>query len=97
MQTPRLYSPAEKSCILSHADVIAGSDAGATTTLSIGANGAETDFVGAHTLSNLDAAGDVVTLMPIPNATPVKKKVYAAGTIIDARVGSQSGGGNQTQ
>jgi len=92
-----LYTvPAGKRCILSHAIVVAGADAGATTTLSIGQNTAETDFVPACTLSNLDAQYDAVVLQPIMNATPVKNKSYAAGTVIEAAVATQSGGATNT-
>jgi hypothetical protein len=84
--------PAGKRCVLHFVVVIAGSDAGASTTLSIGQDSAETDFVPANTLSNLDAANDVVILKPIPNTTPLKNKSYAAGTVIQAQVASQSGG-----
>ncbi len=92
-----LYTvPTGKRCVLSHAVVVAGADAGATTTLSIGADGAETDFVGAHTLSNLDAQYDAAILMPAPNATPAKIKSYAAGTVIQAQVANQSGGATNT-
>ena len=92
-----LYTvPTGKRCVLSHAIVIAGADAGATTTLSIGQNTAETDFVGACTLSNLDAQYDAVILQPIMNSTPVKNKSYAAGTVIEAKVANQSGGATNT-
>ena len=88
-----LYTvPAAIRCVLTKAVVVAGADAGATTTMSIGANGAETDFVGVQTLSNLDAANDAVIIMPVPNATPVKIKSYNAAVVIDARVANQSGG-----
>jgi hypothetical protein len=88
-----LYTvPTGKRCILSHAIVVAGADAGATTTISIGASGTTTDFVPANTLSNLDAQYDVVQIRPIPNTTPLKSKSYAAGTVIAATVGTQSGG-----
>lgn len=87
-----LYTvPSGKRCVLSHATVVAAGDAGATTTLSIGANGAETDFIPANTLSNLDAEYDSVILQPIPNTTPLKNKSYAAATVIEAQVASQSG------
>lgn len=76
--------------------LVAGADAGATTQISIGADGAETDFIPANTLSNLDAANDVVILMPVPNTTPAKIKSYAAGTVIQARVTNQSGGATNT-
>ncbi len=83
--------PTGKRCVLSHAIVIAAGDAGGTTTLSIGADGSETDFVPANTLSNLDAQYDAIILMPIPNTTPLKIKSYEATTIIEAQVASQSG------
>ena len=70
--------------------------AGATTTASIGANGAETDFVGAQTLSNLDAQYDSVWIMPVPNSTPVKTKSYAAGTVIEMKVATNSGAAGNT-
>lgn len=88
--------PIGKRCVPILAVVVAGADAGATTTLSIGANGSETDFVGAHTLSNLDAQYDAVILQPIPGATPAKLKSYAAGTVIEAQVTNQSGGATNT-
>jgi len=92
-----LYTvPTGKRCVLSHAKIIAGADAGATTTISIGANGAETDFIPANTLSNLDAQYDSVIVKPIPNTTPLKSKSYAATTVIDARVANQSGGATNT-
>lgn len=88
-----LYTvPVGKRCVLSHAVIVAGTDAGATTTFSIGQDGAETDFLAANTLSNLDAANDAVIVMPIPNTTPLKGKSYAAGTVIQAQITNQSGG-----
>ncbi len=92
-----LYTvPAGVRCVLHYAIAVAGADAGATTQLSIGADGAETDFVNAYTLSNLDAANDAVILMPVPNTTPVKIKSYAATTVIQAQVTNQSGGATNT-
>jgi len=88
--------PAGVRCILSHAILVAGADAGATTTIAIGQDGAETDFIPANTLSNLDAQYDAVKLQPIPNTTPLKNKSYAAGTVIQAQVGTQSGGATNT-
>lgn len=88
--------PSGKRCLLTHAVLVAGADAGATTTLSIGANGAETDFIPANTLSNLDAQYDTVVLQPVPNTTPAKTKSYAAGTVIEAQVANQSGGATNT-
>ena len=87
-----LYTvPAGERCVLHSAIVVAAGDAGATTTISIGANGTETDFIPANTLSNLDAQYDSVVLQPIPNTTPLKTKSYAAGTVIEANVATQSG------
>jgi hypothetical protein len=88
--------PAGKRCVLECAIVVAGADAGATTTIAIGADGTETDFIPANTLSNLDAQYDAVILRPIPNTTPLKSKSYAAGTAIQAQVGTQSGGATNT-
>lgn len=88
--------PTGKRAVLHYAVVVAAADAGATTTISIGANGSETDFLGVQTLSNLDAQYDAVILQPVPNATPVKIKSYAAATVIDARVASNSGGAGNT-
>lgn len=86
-----LYTvPTGKSCILSHAILVTDGDAGNAVTMSIGANGSETDFVGNQTLSNLDAAGDAVLVMPVPNTTPVKMKRYVAGTVIDAKIASEN-------
>lgn len=92
-----LYTvPSNKRCVLTYAIVVAGSDAGATTTLAIGADGAETNFVPANTLSNLDVINDAVLIQPIPNTTPVKSKSYASNTVIQAQVGAQSGGATNT-
>lgn len=88
--------PSNKRCVLMHAIVVAGSDAGATTTLAIGADGAETNFVPANTLSNLDAQNDAVIIRPIPSTTPFKSKSYASNTVIQAQVGAQSGGATNT-
>ena len=97
--TTTLYTvPAGKTCILSHAIVVLGltdaADAGATTTMSIGTSASPSvDFCATNTLTNLDAVGDCVILKPIPNTTPLKSKIYAAGAVIAATVASQSGTG----
>jgi hypothetical protein len=88
--------PVGKRCILSHAILVAGADAGVTSTIAIGADSAETNFIPANTLSNLDAQYDAVILKPIPNTTPLKSKSYAAGTVIQAQVASNSGGATNT-
>ncbi len=87
--------PSEYRCILDHAKLVAGADAG-TSDISIGANGAETDFIGVTNLDNLDAANDMVLLAPVPSATPATLKSYAAGTVIEAQVANQVGGATNT-
>lgn len=92
-----LYTvPAGKRCVLSHAVIVAADDAGATTTITIGQNGATTDFLASNILSNLDAQYDAVIVKPIPNTTPLKSKSYAAATVIEATVASQSGAAGNT-
>ena len=90
------YVPPNKKLILTKAVVIAGADAGATTTISVGQDTSTTDFVPANTLSNLDAANDVVILQPIPNTTPLKSRAYPAGAVISCTVGTFSGGATNT-
>ncbi|NBW16540.1 MAG: hypothetical protein EBR82_52040 [Caulobacteraceae bacterium] len=86
------YVPPLRKLVLTKAIVIAGADAGATTTISIGQSTSTTDFIPVSTLSNLDAADDVVILQPIPSTTPLKGKAYPAGSIISCTVGTASGG-----
>lgn len=91
-----LYTvPVGKRCVLTHAVLVAGADAG-TTTISIGQDTAETDFLPVNTLSNLDAQYDAVILMPVPATTPTKTKSYAGGTAIQAQVTNQAGGATNT-
>jgi len=68
-----------------------GADA-AVTTVTVGRVGALTDFLNTQTLSNLDADGDMVILQPVPVATPVKLKTYAAGVVFQMDVGTNVGG-----
>ena len=90
-----LYTvPTGKTLILSHAILVVAADAG-TTDISIGQNTAETDFVGAIDLSNLDAANDACRLAPVPvaaAASAAKEEAYAAGTVIQCQVTNQAGG-----
>ncbi len=93
-QTTIYTVPAGKRCILSHAILVVGADAG-TSDISIGQNGTTTDFVGAIDLANLDAANDACRLAPVPvaaTASAVKEESYAAGTVIEADVTNQTGG-----
>ena len=87
-----LYTvPTGKRLVLTKAIVIAGNDA-ASTDISIGQDGAETDWIGTTQCDNLDAANDVIILQPVPAATPVKSKSYAAGTVIQMNVANHAGG-----
>jgi len=83
--------PTGRRLVLTKAILIVGADAG-TTVISIGADTAETNWLPNNTLSALDAANDVGVLMPVPSATTVLGKSYAAGTVIQAKVSSQAGG-----
>jgi hypothetical protein len=91
-----LYTvPVGKRCVLHSAILVAGADA-STSVISIGADGAETDFVPNQTLSGVNAQYDVAILMPVPNTTPTLTKSYAAGTVIQAKVSSHAGGATNT-
>ena len=91
-----LYTvPPGKRCILECAILVAGADAG-TTVISIGADGAETDWLANNTLSGVNAQYDVAIMRPIPNTTPLLSKSYAAGTVIQAKVSSQAGGASNS-
>ncbi len=83
--------PTGKRLVLTKAILVVGADAG-TSVISIGADGAETDWLPNNTLSALDAANDAAILQPVPNTTPVLVKSYAGGTIIQAKVSSHAGG-----
>jgi hypothetical protein len=87
--------PSGKTCILHSAILVVGADAG-TSDISIGQNGAETDFVGVTNLDNADAANDAVLIAPVPSATPATLKAYAAATVIQAQVANQAGGATNT-
>jgi hypothetical protein len=91
-----LYTvPTGWRCVLDFATIIAAANAGATT-ITIGQVGALTDFLDTQTLSNLDAAYGAVTCRVVPNATPVKKVSYAAGTVLQINVGSHAGAAGNT-
>ena len=90
--------PTGKRCVLSHAILVAGADA-STTDISIGQDTAETDFIGAIDLGNLNAANDACILCPLPVATggtAAGIKSYAAGTVIQCQVTNQAGGATNT-
>jgi hypothetical protein len=78
-----LYTvPTGYKCVLSEAWLETAGDVGAAGVVTIGQNGAETDFVGSTNLDNLDADEDIIIIKPIPSATPSTNKIYAAGTVI---------------
>lgn len=67
-----------------------GADAGVTE-ISFGRVGALTDWY-SNTLSNLDAVGDQVTLLPTPQDPAVKLKTYAAEVVFQANIAVAAGG-----
>jgi len=83
--------PAGKRCVLDGAMLVAGADA-SNSAVTIGQVGALTDFLGTQTLTGVNAQYDVVYLQPVPNATPVIRKSYAAGTVIQMDVTTGAGG-----
>jgi len=85
-QTTLYTVPTGKRCVLHCAVVVCGSAASTTATLTFGQVGTLTDFLDTQTMTNLAAQYDAVTCMPIPNATPVKTKSYAASTVIQVDV-----------
>lgn len=91
-QTALYTVPTGKRLLIIKALLIAGASAG-DGVLTIGKQGSATDFLAAQTLSNLAAEFDVAILQPVPNATPVLNKSYAAGSVIEADVTTGSTGG----
>ncbi len=83
-----LYTvPTGKRCILSHAIIVCGAAASTTALVSFGSTATSaTSFLGNQTLTNLAAQYDAVICQPIPSATPVKTKSYAAADVIKATV-----------
>ncbi len=91
-----LYTvPVGKKFLPDHIKVEAAGDE-AVTIVSAGLSTALTDFVPNQTLSNLDAADDMVKVQPIQNATPVKQQVYAAGEIFQVDVTTAVGNAGNT-
>lgn len=91
-----LYTvPTGKRCVLTHGILVLGADA-STTDISIGQNGAETDFLAATDLGLINAQYDSCILQPIPAANVLLGKSYAAGTVIELQVTNQAGGATNT-
>jgi hypothetical protein len=74
--------PTGKTCILAWSWLKVAGDVGANLAVTVGQNGAETDWVGTTNGDNLDAASDVIIIGPVPSATPATLKEYAAATVI---------------
>jgi len=90
-----LYTvPVGKRCVLDHVKVVCGTDASTTAVITFGKSTALTDFLGSQTMTNLAATYDTVICAPIPNATPVKTKSYAAADIIQVNVGTADADGS---
>jgi hypothetical protein len=87
--------PTGVRCILTKAILVVGADAGSTD-FTIGADGAETDWLGTQQCDNLNEANDVGIFQPIPAAVVVLQKSYAAGTVIKFTVANQAGGATNT-
>jgi len=85
-QTTLYTVPTGKTLILTKAMLRVAGDVGADGVVTIGQNGAVTDFVGTTNLDNLNASGDVVLIAPVPSATPATLKEYAATTVIELDV-----------
>lgn len=65
-------------------------DAG-NTVLTLGQSGDKDDFLGAQTLSNLNAAGKAAKLQPVPSATPPAIVEYTAGEVFVVDVTTAAG------
>ena len=90
-QTTLYTVPAGKTFIPVMAILRAGADCGASI-VTLGRSTALTDFLNSQTLGNIDAADDMAILQPVPNATPVLLKTYAAGIIFQIDVTTALGG-----
>ena len=94
-QTTLLTVPSGMRCILDHVKIEAAGNE-ADTDITIGQEGALTDFIGTTQLDNLDAQYDVVKVQPIQADPPVKQKSYAAGTVIQVDVTVANGNAGNT-
>jgi hypothetical protein len=72
-------------------DVRAGADA-VLTDVTFGRSTAKTDWLNTMQLDNLDADGDQVLLMPVPQNPALKLKTYAAGVLFQIDVTVAQGG-----
>jgi len=87
IQTALYTVPTGYTLLLTKAILVADEgDVGAALVVTIGQNGAVTDFVGTTNGDYLDAAEDAILMAPVPGATPAMLKRYAAGTVIELDV-----------
>jgi hypothetical protein len=71
--------------------LVAGADA-SNSAVTVGQVGALTDFLTTQTLTGVNAQYDAAWLQPVPNATPIMRKSYAPGTVIQMDVTTGAGG-----
>lgn len=94
MAATTLYTvPTGKKLVLHYLVIRDLSADAAAAVVTSGKVGALTDFLGAQTLVNLNAAAAAGILMPLPNATTVKLIEYVATNVIQIDVTTVSGGG----
>ena len=87
-----LYTvPVGKLFIPVIAIIRAGADA-VLTDVTFGRSTAKTDWLGTMQLDNLDADGDQILLMPVPQDPALKLKTYAAGVLFQCDVIVAQGG-----
>lgn len=87
-----LYTvPTGKTCIVTAAVISALSATAGSAVATIGQSGDKDDFLGAQTLSNINAAGKAAILQPVPNATPAAVVEYTAGEQIVIDVTTAAG------
>lgn len=91
-QTTLYTVPTGMTLILTFAKLRVAGDVGASGVVTIGQNGAVTDFVGTTNLDNLNASGDVILIAPVPSATPEINKEYTAGEVIELDVATAGNG-----
>lgn len=74
--------PTGKKCVLDHVRIRNISATCSSAQVTVGKDGAETDFLNTQTLSALNAGASTGILRPVPNATTVKGIEYVAGDVI---------------
>lgn len=92
-QTTLYTVPVGKKCVLDHAVIRNVSGDMGSAVVTIGQNGAVTDFLGSQTLSNLNAAASCGILRPIPHGTTAKGIEYTAGEVIEIDIATADGTG----